>query len=52
MGDIILGINNQPVTGVDSYVSLVETLQPHQQVIIYALDHRTGQTGNIKVTMQ
>ena len=52
VGDIILGINGQPVTGVDSYLSLVETLKPHQQVILYALDHRTGQIGNIRITLK
>lgn len=52
VGDIILGINDQPVTGVDSYVSLVESLKPHQQVVLVVLDHRTGQTGTIRITMQ
>ena len=52
VGDIILGINGQPVTGVDSYLSLVETLKPHQQVILYVLDQRTGQTGSIRITLK
>ncbi len=47
IGDMILAINGQPIEGVDSYVELVGSLKPNQKVTILALDHRTGNTGNI-----
>ena len=47
VGDMILAINGQPIEGLDSYVELVGSLKPDQKVTILALDHRTGNTGNI-----
>jgi serine protease Do len=51
-GDIILEINGQPVTGVDSYVAVVESLKPSQRAVWFVLDHRTGQSGYIRVAME
>ncbi len=51
VSDIILEVNYQPVQGVESFVDLVKSLQPQQQVILLALDHRSGQTGNVRVTV-
>ena len=51
VGDIILEINYQPVHGVESFVSMVKSLQPQQQVVVLALDHRTGQTETVRVTV-
>jgi len=51
VGDIILEINYQPVQGVESFVSMIKSLQPQQQIVLLALDHRTGQTGNVRVTV-
>jgi Do/DeqQ family serine protease len=50
--DIILDINNEPVQGVDGFVSLAKALPPHEQAVIKALDHRTGQTGYVQVTIE
>jgi serine protease Do len=49
VGDIILEVNYQPVQGVETFVDLVRSLQPQQQVILLALDHRSGQTGYVRV---
>jgi serine protease Do len=49
--DVILDINNIPVDGVDGFVSLAKSLPPHQQALIKALDHRTGRSGYVQVTI-
>ena len=49
--DVILDINNAPVEGVDGFVSIAKALPPHQQAVIKALDHRTGQSGYVQVTI-
>jgi serine protease Do len=52
VGDLILGINNQPVEGVDSFVQLVTALKPDQKVSFFALDHRSGNTGTVLVMVR
>jgi len=47
--DIILAINGQPVSDVQGFVNLIESLNPHHWVQFLVLDHRTGQTGYIRV---
>jgi S1-C subfamily serine protease len=49
--DIILDVNNLPVEGVGGFAALVKALPPHQQVLLKALDHRTGQSGYVQVTI-
>ncbi len=51
VGDIILGINNQPVSGVEGFLALVGYLKPGQKIVVAALDHRTGKTGGVEVTL-
>jgi len=50
-GDFILAINDQPATGVDEFASMLMTIPAGQPVILYILDHRTGQTGLMKMEM-
>jgi serine protease Do len=52
LGDIILGINNQPVEGLESFVELVSVLKPNQKISILALDHRSGNTGMVQVVVR
>jgi serine protease Do len=52
VGDMIIAIDNQPVEGVDGFIGLVSALPPNQKVAILALDHRTGNTGSILVTVK
>jgi serine protease Do len=47
--DVILDVNNIPVEGVEGFVSLVKALPAHQQALLKALDHRTGQSGYVQV---
>ncbi len=52
VGDIILGIDNQPVEGMEGFVSLASSLKPRQKITLLALDHRTGNTGTIWVEVR
>ncbi|MHB8110863.1 MAG: trypsin-like peptidase domain-containing protein [Syntrophorhabdaceae bacterium] len=52
VSDGILGINDQPVAGVDGLAVLTSTLKPGEKVTMIALDHRTGGTGKIAVTLR
>jgi serine protease Do len=52
VGDLILGINNQPVEGVESFVQLVTVLKPNEKASILALDHRSGNTGTVLVMVR
>ena len=48
-GDLILAIEKQPVSGVDSFISMVNSLPHHQKVVLLALDHRSGNTSYVRV---
>jgi serine protease Do len=50
--DIILGINNQPVEGVESFVQLVTALKANEKASILALDHKSGNTGTVLVMVR
>ena len=52
VGDIILGINGQPVGGLESFIMMVSSLKPHQKVTLEALDYRSGNTGAVEVTVR
>lgn len=52
VGDLILGINNQPVAGVDGFVQLVTLLKPNEKASILALDHNSGNTGTVLVMIR
>jgi serine protease Do len=51
-GDMILAIDDQPVQGMESFVDLVNTLQPKQKASFLALDHRTGNTVAVFVVVR
>jgi len=51
VGDMILAIDNQPVEGMDSFVNIVSSLKPKEKISVLALDHRTGNTGAVSVTI-
>jgi serine protease Do len=52
VGDLILGINNQPVEGVESFVQLANALKPNTKASLFALDHKSGNTGTVLVTVR
>jgi serine protease Do len=47
--DIILGVNNMPVQGIEGFVALIKSIPSHQQALFQAIDHRTGQRGVVQV---
>jgi serine protease Do len=52
VGDMILEINNQPIKGVEAFIQLVSGLKPGQKVTLLALDHRSGNMGNVQVVVR
>jgi Do/DeqQ family serine protease len=52
VNDIILSIDGQPVSDVQSFVNIVQSLKPRHWVQFLVLDHRTGQTGYIRVMVE
>ena len=49
--DVILAINNIPVQGVEGFVTLAKALPSHQPAILTALDHRSGQSGDVQINI-
>jgi serine protease Do len=49
--DMILQVENQPIVGLDGYVSVMSALKPNQKISVVALDHRTGNVGTIMVSL-
>jgi serine protease Do len=52
VGDIILGIDNQSIENLESFINLASTLQPKQKITLLAIDHRTGNMGNAQIVVQ
>jgi len=48
--DIILEINGQSIGDLESFLELASALRPHQQITLVALDHKSGDTGQVRVT--
>jgi serine protease Do len=52
VNDMILAIENQPVDGVERYIGLASSLPAKKKVSILAVDHRTGNSGTLMVTVK
>jgi serine protease Do len=52
VGDMILAVDEQPVEGTGDFIGLVSALPPGKRASLTALDHKTGNTGNIFVVVQ
>ena len=52
VGDMILEINNQPIKGMEAFIQLVTVLKPDQRITLLALDHRSGNMGNVQVVVR
>ncbi len=50
--DLILAIGNQTIAGIDDFSAMINLLKPKQNVPLVCLDHRTGKTGTIEITVQ
>jgi serine protease Do len=51
VGDMILGIEGQPVENVEGFIELVSSLKPKQKVSILVRDFRTGNTETVSVVL-
>lgn len=52
VNDIILEINGQAVAGIEGFLELTSTIRPHARITLLALDHATGNTGQVRVTVK
>jgi serine protease Do len=52
VGDMILEINGQEITNIESFAELVISLKPNQRITLLALDGKTGKTGYIQVVVR
>jgi serine protease Do len=52
VGDVILAINDQPIQGVEAFTAFVNLLKPQEKITIAALDHKSGDTGMVQVTVR
>ena len=52
VGDIILGIDNQPVESLESFIDLAISLKPKQKISLLAIDHRTGNMGDVQIAVR
>jgi len=52
VGDLILGINNKPIDSLQTFVSVINSLKPNERVTLTALDHKSGNTGNVMVVVR
>ena len=52
VNDGILGIDDQPVGGIEVLAVMVDTVKQGQKISVIALDHRTGGTGKIDVIVR
>ncbi len=52
VGDILLGIENQPIENSENFINLMTSIKPGQQVTVSAVDHRTGSMGNVQIAIR
>jgi serine protease Do len=52
VGDMILEINGQTITGIEIFIELVSSLQKNQRITLLALDGKSGKTGYIQVVVR
>ena len=52
VGDIVLGVNGQPVDSVETLAALIDTLPHHHRITLFALDHTSGRAGNVKIEIR
>jgi serine protease Do len=52
VGDVVLEMNNLPIKGVEAFIQMVSILKPGQKITLLALDHRSGNIGNVQVVVR
>ena len=48
-GDVILGLDDHPFQGVDSFNELMTAMPHHQKVVLLAIRHKTKQPGYVQI---
>jgi serine protease Do len=51
-GDMILEINGQAITGLDTFTEFVGSLKKNQRITLLALDGKTGKTGYLQIVVR
>jgi serine protease Do len=51
-GDLILQIEGQTISGLENFIELVSSLKPGAHVTLVAVDHRSGNPGQVQVTIK
>ena len=49
VGDVIVGLDDHPVQGVDIFDELMTAMPHHQKVVLLAINHKTGQSAYVQV---
>jgi serine protease Do len=52
VGDLILEINGQAISSVESLAELVSSLKPKQRITLLALDHNSGNSGYVQAVVR
>ncbi|MDH7500102.1 MAG: PDZ domain-containing protein, partial [candidate division NC10 bacterium] len=52
VGDVLLEIEGQPIESWESFLEMVRSLHPNQQTTFLAMDHRSGNTGYVRVVVR
>ena len=45
VGDVILGVESQPIDGVGTFIAIASALKPKQTITLIALDHTSVPSG-------
>ena len=52
VNDVILEINGQAIESLEGFVDILSALRPRQRVTLLAIDHQSGRTGYVQVTVR
>lgn len=52
VGDIVMGVNGQPVDSMETFAALIDSLPHHHKVTLFALDHASGRAGNVTIEIR
>jgi serine protease Do len=51
-GDMIIEVNGQAISSLESFVELVSSIRPREQATLLAVDHATGNQGYVRVRVR
>jgi S1-C subfamily serine protease len=52
VGDLVLKVNDQSISDIESFAAVVDALPHNQATTFMVLDHRNGETGNIEFVVR